>query len=245
MTGRDAGPCIVTAIAQRTFPVRAWLGHPSGRYSGPVVAADKRPRKRPTQSRARVTFDSIVEATDQLLDEYEIEGLTVQMIADRAGVSVGSLYQYFPTKDAIVATVIERDVERVYETLELVFHASVELPIEQLMTTMIRGLLSTYASRLSYYRAILPEIGRLERDGVIRNVADRAQTLVVEAMERSPDAIAIPASRQAAAGFIVARVSNLLAHAVVVERPELLEDPAFAEELIHLSTAYVLGSPRS
>ena len=80
---------------------------------------------------------------------------------------------------------------------------------------------------------------------MIRNVAERAQTLVIEAMDRSPDVVAIPPSRREAAGFIVARMSNLLAHAVVVERPELLEDPAFAEELIHLSTAYVLGSPRS
>jgi len=210
-----------------------------------VVAANKRPRKQPTQSRARLTFDSIVQAADELLDDHDLEALSVQAIADRAGVSVGSLYQYFPTKDAIVATVIERDVERVYSVLETLFVAAVELPIGQMMGLLIRGILSTYAARTPFYRAILPEIGRLERDGAIRSVASRAEELVMEAVRRSPDAVTVPEERRDAAAFILARVSNLLAHAVVIERSDLLTDPGFADELVHLSTAYLLGSPRS
>ena len=210
-----------------------------------MVAPDKQPRKRPQQARARATFDAIVEATELLLDDHEIESLTVQAIAVRAGVSVGSLYQYFPTKDAIVATVIERDVDRVYDALSGLFQATMDQPLEQVFAIMVRAVLSTYTDRLSFYRRVLPEIGRLERDGVIRSVAERAGELLLEAMRRHPEQVAIPVERYDAAQFILARVTNLLAHAVVIERPELLEDSAFADELTRLSTAYLLGSVRT
>jgi AcrR family transcriptional regulator len=75
------------------------------------------PRKLPTQSRARATFDALVEACARLLPELGYERLTTNAIAERAGVGIGSLYEYFPGKDAIIAQAVERLVERVMERL--------------------------------------------------------------------------------------------------------------------------------
>ena len=72
--------------------------------------SDNHPRKRPTQERARATFDAIVTAAELLLEAQPIEAVSTHAIAERAGVSVGSLYQYFPTKEAVIATALERDV---------------------------------------------------------------------------------------------------------------------------------------
>jgi len=66
------------------------------------------PRKSPRQARARVTVDAIVEATTQLLLSEGYENFTTARAAERAGVSIGSLYQYFPNKAALVAAVIDR-----------------------------------------------------------------------------------------------------------------------------------------
>lgn len=75
------------------------------------------PRKRPTQARATATFDALVEACAQLLPELGYEHLTTNAIAERAGTSIGSLYEYFPSKDAVIAVVVERMVERVMTRL--------------------------------------------------------------------------------------------------------------------------------
>ncbi|NMM91281.1 TetR family transcriptional regulator, partial [Rhodococcus sp. SRB_17] len=60
-----------------------------------------RPRKTPAQERSRATVDRIVEAATRVLDREGI-ATTTNRIADEAGVSVGSLYQYFPDKHAII-----------------------------------------------------------------------------------------------------------------------------------------------
>jgi AcrR family transcriptional regulator len=62
-----------------------------------------KPRKIPAQRRSRVTVDAIIQASTYILTEVDWEGLTTNAIAERAGVNIGSLYQYFPNKEAIVA----------------------------------------------------------------------------------------------------------------------------------------------
>ena len=76
-----------------------------------------RPRKLPAQRRSQQTFGAIVEAGTQLLPLLGYAGTTTNHIAERAGVNIASLYEYFPGKDAIVAQVAERLVRRVLERL--------------------------------------------------------------------------------------------------------------------------------
>jgi AcrR family transcriptional regulator len=74
---------------------------------------DFAPKKRPVQERSRASFDALVQACAWLLPRLGFAGTTTNHIAARAGVNIGSLYEYFPGKDAIVAQVAERLVERV------------------------------------------------------------------------------------------------------------------------------------
>lgn len=60
------------------------------------------PRRKPRQSRSRATVDAILQATAQVLVRDGYQKATTNRIAERAGVSVGTLYQYFPNKDALV-----------------------------------------------------------------------------------------------------------------------------------------------
>jgi AcrR family transcriptional regulator len=71
------------------------------------------PKKRPAQERSRATFDAIVEACTWLLPRLGYARTTTNHIAARAGVNIASLYEYFPGKDAVVAQVAERLVDRV------------------------------------------------------------------------------------------------------------------------------------
>lgn len=71
-----------------------------------------KPRKEASQERAKVTVDSIVQATGILLKENGLKGLTTNKIVEKAGVSIGSLYQYFPGKEAILAVLLERQFKK-------------------------------------------------------------------------------------------------------------------------------------
>jgi AcrR family transcriptional regulator len=81
------------------------------RYSQSQLAIASRlsPRKKPSQSRSAKTVDTILEGAARILEQHGFEGYTTNEIATRAGVSIGSLYQYFPTRDAVTIALIERE----------------------------------------------------------------------------------------------------------------------------------------
>ncbi len=70
------------------------------------------PRKSPRQRRARHTVDSLLEAAAQLIETQGMDGFNTNAVAERAGVSIGSLYQYFPSKDALTLALLEREAGR-------------------------------------------------------------------------------------------------------------------------------------
>ncbi|MDO9489901.1 MAG: helix-turn-helix domain-containing protein, partial [Sphingomonadaceae bacterium] len=74
-------------------------------------------RRSPVQARAAVTVDAILEAGLQLLEADGVAALTTNRIARRAGVSVGTLYQYFDSKADILAALAERRAQAVREEI--------------------------------------------------------------------------------------------------------------------------------
>ncbi len=70
------------------------------------------PRKAPRQRRSQHTVASILEAAAQVLETQGLAGFTTNAVAERAGVSIGSLYQYFPSKDALTLALLQREAER-------------------------------------------------------------------------------------------------------------------------------------
>lgn len=67
------------------------------------------PRKRPRQARSLATFEAILEAAVRILESLGFAGFNTNAVAERAGVSIGSLYQYFPSKDALIVELIRRE----------------------------------------------------------------------------------------------------------------------------------------
>jgi AcrR family transcriptional regulator len=127
---------------------------------------DFAPKKRPAQERSRQTFDALVEACTGLLPERGYAGTTTNHIAERAGVSVASLYEFFPGKDAIVAQVAERMVARVLarlgEGLPRVLEApedeGVRLWIELIYKTVARekALVAVFQREIPYTNQLAP-----------------------------------------------------------------------------------------
>lgn len=83
-----------------------------------AAATTLKPRKSPVQARSAVTVDSLHAAAIQVLVRDGLSRCTTTRIAERAGMSVGSLYQYYPNRDALLAAVLERHLEGIADTVE-------------------------------------------------------------------------------------------------------------------------------
>src|SRR5579859_1074817 len=90
-----------------------------------------KPRKEALQERSRVTVETIMRAAARILVRHGYEGATTNRIAEAAGVSVGSLYQYFPNKEAIVAALLDRHLEHTMQWLRQAAVAAMEQPLER------------------------------------------------------------------------------------------------------------------
>jgi AcrR family transcriptional regulator len=99
------------------------------------------PRKSPVQARSTATVDAILEATIQVLLSVGKERLTTTRVALRAGVSVGTLYQYFPNKSALLQATLKRHLAEVTEAVELVCKEQKGRTLRQMATTLISAFL--------------------------------------------------------------------------------------------------------
>lgn len=124
------------------------------------------PRKKPRQDRSRATVDAILEAAAQVLVEVGYDRTSTNRVARRAGVSIGSLYQYFPNKEALVGELVDRYSAEmtglVVEELQRLADAPPPQAARALVTRMVdakqaRPLLS------KVLREQVPRVGRMQR----------------------------------------------------------------------------------
>ena len=115
-------------------------------------------RRRPKQRRARQTVDAILDAVVRVLKREGFNALTTNRIAEVAGVSIGSVYQYFPDKQAIFVALHQRHVEEIDRMVEtkLMEHAASSL--DDLMSAMIDGMIDAHAADPELYELLLTEV---------------------------------------------------------------------------------------
>lgn len=97
------------------------------------------PRKQARQARARITCQAILEAAARILETDGPGALTTNAIAVRAGVSIGSLYQYFPNKEAILATLIRDKRHELLQGMRETTARAAQMPAEQAIDALIRA----------------------------------------------------------------------------------------------------------
>ncbi|MDP9842963.1 TetR/AcrR family transcriptional regulator [Streptosporangium lutulentum] len=114
------------------------------------------PRKHPRQQRSRETVEAILQAAAQLFQRYGYADTTTNKIAERAGVSIGSLYQYFPNKDALLVALAEHHLSQAAEQVALVFtRAADDHPtLHQLLTDLVRCVAALHTDRPGLHRLL-------------------------------------------------------------------------------------------
>ncbi|KKD04002.1 TetR/AcrR family transcriptional regulator [Streptomyces sp. WM6386] len=120
------------------------------------------PRKRPRQERSQETYDAIVEAAAQLFERDGYTRATTNHVAERAGVSIGSLYQYFPNKDALLYAVGEQHMRHLTaELASLVAELRRDLPpLADCVRALVRGLAAPHLARPRMHRLLYDQAPR-------------------------------------------------------------------------------------
>ena len=202
---------------------------------------DVKPRKLPLQERSRATVDAIIVATTQLLLEQGYDNLTTAQVAVRAGVSVGSLYQYFPNKAALATALVERCCTDFEAMLDRALGGADRRSLDDSVKSLVDAAFVSHHLPPDLHRLVMdlaPSVGASEK--VART--SRMATERVEGMLRAhADELAPGLSMPEAAG-VVETMLETLSHRAVRSWPDGQNPAIMANEAARLVLCYLKGA---
>ncbi|WP_431514206.1 TetR/AcrR family transcriptional regulator [Variovorax sp. DAIF25] len=198
------------------------------------------PRKKASQERSRATVDALIEATARVLVREGFERASTNRIAAEAGASIGSLYQYFPTKESLVAAVIERHKNDMMEVLRRALVRVAGMPLEQGVRELVALMIDAHRVDPELHRVLVEQIPRIGRLAEVEGFDREVRELVRAYLEAHRGELR-PLDLDLAAFVCVSSVETL-AHEAVLHNPALLANrkvKAFTDEVTLLVIRYL------
>jgi AcrR family transcriptional regulator len=191
-------------------------------------------RKQPQQARSQATIDAVLEAAAHILGQRGWRGLTTNAVAEVAGVSIGSLYQYFPNKLALVEAVRQRHFDQVLAILGTAADQSLERP--RRIEALIDGMIGVHGRYPAAHRVLLEEAPRSDD---ARPKHDRFASVLQQRYEAIVVANARPMPEEHRR--VVARVLSSAVAGVVHEAAgrSTLHSDSLKRELMRLVNSYL------
>jgi len=200
-------------------------------------------RKGPKQQRSKVTVSAILEATVRVLEQEGTDAATTSRIAEVAGVSVGTLYQYFANRDAILDALQDREFDRASEMMSRILARGAYATDRAVARAVIEGLLELHSAAPALHRLLVVE-------GLRVTPTERVQAfdMRIIALIRSFLGLAGGRIRRRnvdAAAFVVYQAVRATMLACLLERPPGLDSKALVDEITDLVLRYLASDPAS
>ncbi len=197
------------------------------------------PRKSPVQARSAASVDAILDATIQVLLSVGKERLTTTRVAMRAGVSVGTLYQYFPNKTALLRAVLKRHLEDVSSTVERVCREQQGKPLQQMATDLVSGFLEAKMRDVKTSVALYFVSSDVDGVRIVQQMAARSHRAIVSMLASAREPLAH--DPQVMASILQGTMAGVSRRLLESSAPaQEFED--FRRELIFLVSAYLEAS---
>lgn len=200
------------------------------------------PRKEASQGRSRATVEALLDATTRVLVREGYDRTSTNRVAQVAGVSVGSLYQYFPSKEALVAAVIERHNNEMMQIVRQALSKVALSPIEIAARELVSVMINAHRVDPKLHRILAeqtPRVGRLQN---IERVEQEAMALVRAYLDAHSGEVRVRDLDVAA--FFCVTIVEALTHAVIVRRPEAVSNDQvdkLINEITYLLVSYLRG----
>jgi AcrR family transcriptional regulator len=193
-------------------------------------------RRRPKQRRARQTVEAVLDAVIRLLKRGGSEAITTNRIAEVAGVSIGSVYQYFPDKRAIFTALHQRHVDQIDRMVQtkLVEHATSS--IEELLRAMVEAMVEAHATDPELYELLMTEVPH-GADGT-REFAVRLHGAFLLAISSRAHELKKHRDLDKVV-FVVTHMVEALSHGAVLRRPATMSLTDAKEEVVRAVLAYL------
>ena len=192
------------------------------------------PRKSPRQDRSRATVEAILEAATDILIRQGASRLTTNRIAERAGVNIASLYQYFPGKHAIIAELRRRHGAKERAAVRRVLVEGRGSDLEAMVRALVSMGVAAHAVNPELHRVFTEELPPLRYS----EISAAAAPLIAEfraLVTRSATGLRDPDLTM----WMVATAAGAVIHRAVVERPDDLTNGSIADELVRLLVRYL------
>jgi AcrR family transcriptional regulator len=195
------------------------------------------PRKSPRQARSQATVTAILDAAARVLVERGYAATNTNLVAERAGVSVGSLYQYFPNKDALIAALHERHAREMNGVVERALVECDGLGFEAALSLLLEGLVEAHRVEAGLHRVLETQLAGLDtlddHAATEARISEQIRTL----LSRYPDDIKVPNLRLAI--YMLMHSLHGLVHAVVFERPSGVSIKQATREMVRMTVVYL------
>lgn len=181
--------------------------------------------------------EAILDATAQVLIHDGYDRATTNKIAAKAGVSIGSLYQYFPNKEALVAALNTRLGLQEMEMIRVQFDEIEDLPIPQAVALIVNSMVDLHRLEPRLHRVLVEQVPRVGDLRKISEIDNGIRDLMRGYLERKyPE---LPTDELRLMIFVIFNVVETLTHNAVLHQPELLADSRLAGEICRLIEMYL------
>ena len=150
------------------------------------------PRKIPVQARAAVTVDAIFEATIQVLLSHGAQRLTTTRVAERAGVSVGTLYQYYPNKQSLLFAILENHLDKVSSAVEVACEHARGKPLAEMVRHVVQKLVDAKMERTDISTALYQLSADVGGPALVKRTGERSRKALEAMLKTAPDAASQP-----------------------------------------------------
>jgi AcrR family transcriptional regulator len=198
------------------------------------------PRKAPRQSRSQATVTAILDATARILIERGFAAASTNAVAERAGVSVGSLYQYFPNKDALIAALHTRHGEQMMNVIQRALTTAMGATLDDALSGLIEAAVEAHRVDADLHRVLEQQLGSTDRHVLQEEYVDVMEDRIVALLARHRSEIAVTDLRLAS--YMLMNAAHGLIHVVVLQRPKGVSLKAATQEIVRMMKAY-LTSP--
>jgi AcrR family transcriptional regulator len=198
------------------------------------------PRKSASQKRSQAMVEALLDATARVLTKEGYDRASTNRIAATAGVSVGSLYQYFPNKEALVAALVARHNREMLELLRDALKEVASLDLATAMRKLVRAAVDAHLVDSALHRIFAEQVPRMGKLGDIEAVERETFLLVRSYLEKRRNEISVT-DLDSATSICVTTV-EALTHEFVINKPDALDGDRdrFIDEVTRLVVGYLM-----
>jgi len=208
----------------------------------------KPPRRKPSQQRSRETVDVVFEAAMRELQRGDPTTVNVNRVAETAGVSIGSIYQYFPSKETLLSSLIAHYMRRRFEAIMAMIRAVQDeeratetvVPLEEIMRRLVHGTIGLKRKGLPLEFALISWFARVGSLASLTELDREYTQAMADALRTLQEP---PARIRAVDPLLAARILMQSIRAIlltaILQEPSLFDGEALCTEVTELAVRYL------